>query len=196
MTATKVRLAPQTGDAFELRAGQSLRIIDPHGEQVSDVVAFSKADTRKWLSSGRTFDYADTIYLTKGHTLYGNDSVPMFVIEEDTVGRHDFLYTPCSKETFEIIYGSGAPHPSCFGNLATALERFGIEPDAIPTTFNVFMNVSVAESGKLSIAAPRSRAGDSILLRAQMDLIVGVTACSAELSNNHAFKPIDIEIGD
>jgi hypothetical protein len=31
-------------------------------------------------------------------------------------------------------------------------------------------------------------------LRAEMDLIVGVTACSAEKSNNYSFKPIDVEI--
>jgi uncharacterized protein YcgI (DUF1989 family) len=31
-------------------------------------------------------------------------------------------------------------------------------------------------------------------LRAEMDLIVGVTACSAEMSNNYSFKPIDLEV--
>ena len=191
-----VRIAPRTGVAFELRAGQAVRIVDPMGEQVSDVMAFDAQDKRKWLSSGRTLDYANTIYLTRGHTLYSNDSRPMFVIERDTVGRHDFLYTPCSRDTFRILYHDDSERPSCFGNLATALERFGIEPDAIPTTFNVFMNVSIARNGELSIAPPRSRAGDYVLLRARMDLVVGITACSAELSNNGAFKPIDYEIID
>lgn len=192
--SARVVIAPRTGVAFELRAGRALRIIDPLGEQVSDVTAFDAHDKRKWLSSGRTFDYANTIQLTRGHTLYSNDSRAMFVIEEDAVGRHDFLYTPCSRDTFRILYRDDSERPSCFGNLATALERFGIEPDSIPTTFNVFMNVSVGPNGELSIAAPRSRAGDSIVLRASMDLIVGVTACSAELSNNGAFKPIEYEL--
>jgi len=192
----RVVIPPRTGVAFELRAGRALRIIDPLGEQVSDVTAFDAHDKRKWLSAGRTFDYASTIQLTRGHTLYSNDSRPMFVIEEDAVGRHDFLYTPCSRDTFRILYRDDSERPSCFGNLATALERFGIEPDSIPTTFNVFMNVSVAPNGELSIAPPRSRAGDSIVLRASMDLVVGVTACSAELSNNGTFKPIEYEIVD
>ena len=190
----KFRLEPRTGHAFELAKGRTLRIIDVQGQQVSDLVAFSAGDPRKWLSSGRTFDYANTIYLTKGHTLYSNDSQPMLKIEADDVGRHDSLYTPCSADTFRILYHDETARPSCFGNLATALERFGIVPDAIPTTFNIFMNVSISENGELSIAPPRSRAGDSILLRAERDLIVGVTACSAELSNNHAFKPIEVEI--
>lgn len=190
----RYHLEPQTGVGFVLKNGQLLKIIDPQGEQVSDLTAFSFADKREWLSSGRTIDYANTIYLTKNHTLYSNRSRPMFTIVEDTVGRHDFLLTPCSPETFKIIYKSDEPHPSCFENLSVNLEKFGIAPDMIPTTLNVFMNVVVLPSGELRIDPPPSRSGDYLLLRAEMDLIVGVTACSAEMSNNYSFKPIDVEI--
>jgi uncharacterized protein YcgI (DUF1989 family) len=58
------------------------------------------------------------------------------------------------------------------------------------------MNVRVAEDGTLSILPPPSKAGDAITLRAEMDLVVGLTACSAELSNNGRFKPIGFEITD
>jgi uncharacterized protein YcgI (DUF1989 family) len=146
------------------------------------------------LSSGRSIDYANSIYLTTGHTLYSNRSRAMWTIVGDTVGRHDFLLTPCSPDTFRIIYGNTDHHPSCFGNLSRALAPFGIAPDAIPTTLNVFMNVEVAPTGELRILPPRSRAGDYLLLRAEMDMIVGITACSAELSNNGSFKPIDVEL--
>ena len=187
-------LPPQTGTGLLVRRGQLLRIIDPTGEQVSDLTSFSHDDPSEWLSSGRTIDYANTIYVTAGHTLYSNRSRPMWNIIEDTVGRHDFLLTPCSPETFTIIYKTTAHHPSCFENLAQNLAPFGIAPDAIPTTLNVFMNVVVQPDGTLEILPPRSRAGDYLLLRAEMDLIVGVTACSAELSNNGSFKPIDVEL--
>ena len=190
------RLEPQTGTAFELRAGQSLRVTDPEGEQVADLMAFNLADKAEWLSSGRSIDYANRIYLSKGDILYSNRSRPMFTIIEDDVGRHDFLLTPCSPETFQIIYKNEQYHPSCFENLATNLARFGIQPDAIPTTLNIFMNVEIDPAGVLKILPPRSKAGDSILLRAEMDLIVGLTACSAEMSNNYRFKPIGFEIID
>jgi uncharacterized protein YcgI (DUF1989 family) len=188
------KLEPQTGIAFELRAGQQLRVIDIEGEQVADLTAFNAADKSEWLSSGRTIDYANRIYVTTNDVLYSNRSRPMLTIVADDVGRHDFLLTPCSPETFQIIYKSDTPHPSCFRNLATHLAAFGISPDAIPTTFNIFMNVEVAASGELKILPPRSKAGESILLRAEMDLIVGLTACSAEMSNNYSFKPIGFEI--
>ena len=194
--ARRVHLEPQTGTGFEIRRGQLLKIIDPAGEQVSDLISFGSADRAEWLSSGRTIDYANTIYLTAGHVLYSNRSRPMWNLLEDTVGRHDFLLTPCSPETFQIIYKASAHHPSCFENLARALSRYDILPDSIPTTLNVFMNVELSPSGELRILAPRSRPGDHLLLEAMMDMIVGVTACSAELSNNGSFKPIDIEVYD
>lgn len=56
------------------------------------------------------------------------------------------------------------------------------------------MNVSVLPAGKLQIDLPLSRPGDYILFRAEMDMIVGLTACSAELSNNSTFKPINAEV--
>ena len=193
---TKSRLEPQTGTAFELKAGQILRVIDIEGEQVADLTAFARADTTEWLSSGRSIDYANTIYLTRGHILYSNRSRPMFTITDDDVGRHDFLLTPCSRETFEIIYKTTDYHPSCFENLWRNLAEFGIPPDAIPTTLNIFMNVEVAADGTLKILPPRSKAGDALTLRAEMDLVVGLTACSAEMSNNYRFKPIAYEILD
>ncbi len=71
---------------------------------------------------------------------------------------------------------------------------FGIAADDIPTTFNAFMNVDVLASGELKIGPPLSKPGDFLDLRAEMDLVVGVTACSAEMSNNYSFKPIEVEI--
>ncbi len=190
----KRHLTAQTGTALLLDRGQVLRITDPLGEQVSDVIAFAKPDHQEWLSSGRSIDYANTIYLTTGHVLYSNRSNPMFTILEDKVGRHDFLLTPCSPETFTIIYHHQGHHPSCLENLGMNLAHYGVESDRIPTTFNVFMNVAVGLNGELTIAPPRSKAGDYIELRAEMDLIVGITACSAEMSNNNRFKPIDVAI--
>lgn len=188
------RIQPQTGVAMVVRQGQLLKIIDPMGEQVCDLTAFALDDRTEWLSSGRTIDYANTIYVTTGHTLYSNRSRPMWTITEDTVGRHDFLLTPCSPEMFTQIYKTTTHHPSCFENLASNLGSLGIAPNAIPTTFNIFMNVVVDMNGELQILPPRSAAGDYIVLRAEMDLIIGLTACSAELSNNGTFKPIDVEL--
>jgi uncharacterized protein YcgI (DUF1989 family) len=184
----------QTGAAFMLRKGDLLKVIDPQGEQVSDMVLFNAADSREKISSGKTLDFENTILITKGHHLWSNRSRKMMEIVEDTNGRNDFLLAPCSPETFQILYQNPDYHPSCFENLYTNLAQFGIQPDDIPTAFNIFMNVQFAANGELSVDPPQSKAGDYMLLAAKMDLIVGLTACSAEQSNNYSFKPIQYEI--
>lgn len=188
-------IPPRTGTAFILRAGERLKITDLQGEQVADFICYNQHDTGEYLSSGRTMDFAETIFLSTGHPFYSNRSNVMFDMLEDTVGRHDFLLTPCSADTFRIMYGHSSPHQGCFGNLCKALEPYGIDPDNIPVSFNVFMHVMVdGETGKLSVLPPKSKAGDFIILKARMDLLVGLTACSAEMSNNYAFKPIGYEV--
>ncbi len=188
-------IEPRTGTAFILKKGQLLKVTDIQGEQVSDFVCFNLNDKREYLSSGRTMDYAETIFLTKGHPFYSNRSNIMFNIKEDTVGRHDFLLTPCSADTFRIIYGHTNPHHGCFGNLAAALQPYGIEQDAIPICFNIFMHVTVdGNTGKIDVLPPKSKAGDFIVVEAHMDLLIGMTACSAEMSNNYSFKPIGYQI--
>lgn len=188
-------IPPRSGTAFILKKGERLKVTDIQGEQVSDFICFNLSDKKEYLSSGRTIDYAEKIFLSAGDLFYSNRSNVMFTIIEDKVGRHDFLLTPCSADTFRIIYGAKNPHRGCFGNLSEALKEYGIEPDDIPICFNIFMNVTVdGESGKIAVLPPKSKAGDFIIIEAKMDLIVGMTACSAEMSNNYSFKPIGYEV--
>ncbi|MET8350247.1 MULTISPECIES: urea carboxylase-associated family protein [unclassified Micromonospora] len=195
-TTTIQRLAPQTGKAFELPAGAYLRVTDPNGEQVSDLYAVSAYDRAEHLSSGRSLDYAGKLWLTTGDVLYSNRSQPMLRIIEDTVGRHDFTLTPCSQQTFDLLYPDHEGyHPSCQQNIADALAPYEVAVDHIGVSFNIFMNVVYdCSTGKMLLGPPMSRPGDHILLRAESDLIVALTACSAENSNNGTLKPIDFTL--
>ena len=194
MSAKQI-IPPRSGVGFLLRQGQQLMVTDPEGEQVADLMCFNLHDKLEFLSSGRTIDYASTVLLTTGHKLYSNRSQVMLEIVEDTVGRHDFLLTPCSAEMFRILYGEEHVHPGCFGNLANALEPYGILPDQIHTTFNIFMHVEVNDvTGAVRVLPPLSGPGDHITFRANMDLVVGLTACSAGQSNNFRYKPIVFEV--
>ncbi len=190
------RLEPQTGAGFELKEGDLLAVVDPTGGQVSDLFAVSADDTREWLSSGRTIDYANCIYQTTNDLLYSNRSRPMLRIIEDDCGRHDFTLTPCSQQTFDLLYPEfhGERHPSCLENLATSLAPYDVTEDQIGTSFNIFMNVWTDDNGIMHIDPPRSKPGDRFVVEAQMDLFVALTACSAEKSNGGICKPIDYAI--
>lgn len=187
---TMPEIPPRSGTAFRLARGETLTVIDIEGVQVADLLAYNAEDIGEVLSSGRTLDYAETIRLTTGHKLYSNRSQVMLDIIGDTVGVHDFLLTPCSYATFDHFYPDQPRHRGCFGNLAAALAPYGVTEDMIPVAFNCFMNVPVAADGTLQVLPPISRAGDTISFIAEMDLIIGLTACSAAASNGGSFKPI------
>ncbi|MBX7535028.1 MULTISPECIES: DUF1989 domain-containing protein [Qipengyuania] len=188
------RIPPRTGTAIEIAKGQVLTVTDPEGGQVSDLLAVSRSDPLEILSNGRTFDYEERIMLTTGARLWSNRSNPMLTIVEDTAPAHDFLLTPCSEDTFRHFYPDKPIHRGCFGNLAHALAPYGVARDAIPTAFNVFMNVPVAGDGTISVDPPRSTPGTFTRFRAEMDLVIGLTACAAYASNGGTFKPIDFTV--
>jgi uncharacterized protein YcgI (DUF1989 family) len=187
-------IPPQSGTAFLLKKDQRLRVIDPKGGQVSDMVLFNAGDPAEKLSSGKTLDFEESLYITAGNFLWSNRSNKLAYIEEDTNGRNDFLLAPCCPKTFQIMYGESEYHPSCKENLEKALNPYGITSDDIPVAFNIFMNVQWDSAGKLSVLPPTSVAGDQLVITAQTNLLVGLTACSAEDSNGGTFKPIHFEI--
>lgn len=182
------------GAALRLRRGERLRLIDPEGGQSGDLMAYSH-DGSERLSNGRSFDYNGKIYLSTGDVLWSDRSTRMLTIVADDVGQHDFLYTPCSIEMYRIQYGVKEHHPNCYDNLCSGLRELGLIPEPLPTAFNFFMNVAVESDGRLVIAAPKSKAGDSMVLRAEMDLAIALSACPAPTCNGGGeTKPLAYEL--
>jgi len=182
------------GAGLRLKRGDRLRVIDPEGGQSGDLVAFSPDGSQR-LSSGRTFDYGGKIYVSTGDVLWSDRSNPMLTIVTDQVGRHDLLYAPCSLEMYRMQYGVTGYHANCHDNLCNALRGLGIQPEPLVSTFNFFMDAAVGADGRLTFSPPRSRAGDSMVLRAEMDLAIALSACPASTCNGGAQpKPLAFEV--
>jgi uncharacterized protein YcgI (DUF1989 family) len=182
----------QTGTSFRLSAGQLLRVVDPQGGQVCDPMAYS-LDGKDRLNNGRTFDYNSKILLSTGDSLWSDSSKQMLTIVADEVGRHDFLYAACSVEMFQIQYGVDGHHPNCTENLTKGLQALGIEPGPLPIPFNIFQHATI-EGAKLVVHAPLSEAGNAIVFKAEMDVAIALSACSASVCNGGKCKPIAFEI--
>lgn len=187
-------IAAGGGAGLRLARGQLLRIIDPEGGQSGDLMAFSP-DGRERLSNGRTFDYDGKIYLSTGDVLWSDRSNPMLTIVADDVGRHDFLYASCNLEMYRKQYAVTGYHANCHDNLVAALRELGVEAAPLPTAFNVFMVANVAADGKLTFEPPRSRAGDTLIVRAEMNLVIALSACPASMCNGGAVpRPLAYEV--
>lgn len=186
-------IAPRSGAAWRLAAGQRLRIIDLEGSQSGDLFAVAADDVEDGQSSGRTFDMGGTIRLSTGSLLYSRRSRPLLRIIEDEVGVHDMLYAPCSQEMFEVQHGVTGPHPNCFDNLAGPLAQFGVPSATVTIAFNFFMNVVIGPGGRLEIRPPVSTAGQSITFAAERDVLVAVTSCAAPGANAGGARPIGVD---
>lgn len=193
--ATQHIVSPGGGAGVKLARGARIRLIDIEGGQTGDLMAFS-LDGRERLSNGRSFDYNGKLLLSTGDVLWSDLSNPMLTIVADDVGRHDFLYASCSIEMYRMQYGVTGYHANCSDNLRAALRELGIEPDSVPTTaFNFFMNVEVQPDGRLKILPPKCRKGDSMVLRAEMDLAIAVSACPAGTCNDGPPRSLAFEVG-
>lgn len=189
------QIRPGMADAFTILEGQYLQITDMEGKQVAELVAFNANDFDETLSTSRTRAINNSIMLVKGMNLYSNRREPMFVVVEDTVGRHDLLMPSCDLRRYADDYGL-AEHPGCREALDKELKAAGhdIPLDRLPDPVNFFMNVGLRARGELEMREPLSERNDYVLLRALMTMVVGVAACPQEQSAATGFNPTDILI--
>jgi uncharacterized protein YcgI (DUF1989 family) len=190
----RLTIKPQTGIGFTLDRGKSIRVIDVEGQQVADLIAVSRSDPREILSTGATLDCNSSLRVEEGKHLYSNYYHEMFMVVRDEVGMHDILYPACSLHMYRHQYGIFKEHPSCRANLACALAGYGITVDEIPNPFNIFMHTVISQHGRISVKEPLSKPGDFIELRADMELIVAISACSVVESKCNGYRCTSIEI--
>jgi uncharacterized protein YcgI (DUF1989 family) len=153
-------------------------------------VVFNADHVRERFDQGRTKANQGRILISTGHVLYSKSNTVMMTITADTYGVHDLQYGMCSRWIFESGQyrgfaagfapggGQGQPRFGCWEILSDALRPWGIAPEDIPSPFNVFQTMHIdPTTGELGILPGRSRPGDYIELRAEMNCLCALSAC-------------------
>lgn len=179
-----------SGKRIDVRQGQTVSVIDIEGGQVVDFFAVAAGDRGEFLSTGVTMDCNESLRLRVGDTVYTNLYNPMFAVIADDVGEHDLIHPCCRPEMYDFFYQNGAGHPSCLGNINAALGQ----RRAQITPINLFMRTSFRADGSFSVEAPASAPGDRVVLRALMDVTLGVAACSVSESRCNSGKCTPVKI--
>ena len=189
------RLEPGTGKAVELAKGQVLRIEQIEGGQCVDFNAFNLHDHKEYMHTGRT------------RTLHGFNPGPgdflwsappreraMMLMLEDTVRCNDVLFPRCSANLYESVYGFHA-HTNCHDIQAEAQREYGLTPDDVHDSFNLFM-CTETHSGRGHIKRQHSKPGDHVDLLALMDLLAVPNVCGADVmrTSNFALKPVRLVV--
>ena len=189
-------MQPGTGKAVELVAGQILRIEQVEGLQCVDFNCFNLHDYKEFMHCGRT----RTVHgfnPSKGTFMW---SAPpreraMLYILEDTVGRNDVLFPRCSAYVYESAYGFDA-HTNCHDIQAEAQREYGLTPDDVHDSFNLFMCTEVSRDGRATITRQASKAGDHVDLLALVDVLAIPNVCGADVmrTSNFGLKPIKLTV--
>jgi uncharacterized protein YcgI (DUF1989 family) len=189
--AAQVR--PAQAQAFEVKDGQFIQISDMLGKQVAVCVGFNLHDFDETLSPANTRMGNNALMLREGHILYSNRHNRMLTIIADSVGRHDMLMPACNAQRYVEDYGL-TEHGNCTDNFLRALaaRKYEIPVDRMPDPINFFMNVGIKARGELEIREPLSNRNDNVLLKAQMDCLLVISACPNEQNAMNGFKPTDI----
>jgi uncharacterized protein len=194
-----VTIAPAGRISFEIDTGQRLRLAQPEGEQVADLISFSRDDFRELLSMHSSRAVNLNWKLTAPHVLYSNRTRAMWQIEDDLTGENYCGGGYCSEHLNIARYGAaGAGAPNCQANLEAAIAGYGMDRSSfnIDACLNVFMTVAYDADGTWEIRNARGKPGDYMTLRALMPQIVAISNCPILFNacNNFRLKPLTVEI--
>lgn len=179
-----------SGIKIDVRQGQDITVIDMEGGQVVDFFAELTGKPNEFLSTGVTIDCNESLKLKIGDIIYTNLYRPMMKILSDDVGEHDLFHPCCRPEMYEFFYHNGEGHSNCFDNINNALD----EHRAIITPVNLFMHTRINSSGSISVETPVSKAGDKIILKALLDITLGIAACSVSESKCNSGKCSPVKV--
>ena len=182
------------GRAVRLRAGQAIRIVNTHGSQVVDTWAFNADDPGEFLSMEHLHANLGSVFPAKGDALVTNRRRPILVLEEDTSpGRHDTVIAACDIHRYHSL-GCTAYHDNCTDNLHAALAMIGFPRTDCPAPLNLWMNIPIASDGRITWGEPLSKPGDLVVLRAQIDCVVVMSACPQDMIpiNGKDCTPVEV----
>ncbi|WP_110802036.1 MULTISPECIES: urea carboxylase-associated family protein [unclassified Rhizobium] len=184
------------GEAFRVKAGQHVLIENIYGNQVADLWALAADNAFETSSLDHTRSVNSNIFFATGMTLMSSRRRPMLTMVADSGDvRHDTLLCPCSRELYRQL-GCADGHRNCSDNFHEALSALDLALPFTPASLNLFMNVPVAPDGTVDRLPPTTVAGDTVVLRAEMDLVLVLSACPQDVTpiNGASRTPRDIAV--
>jgi uncharacterized protein len=188
-----VTIPARRGKAARIRNGQTITVINTHGQQVVDAWAFNAHDLAECMSMAHSRAAMEKIIPEVGDTFVTNRRRPILhVVEDTTPGIHDTLIAACDRYRYELL-GCKEYHDNCTDNLAAALRELGESAPETSSPLNLFMNIPVSNGRHIAFRPPVCREGQYIAFRAMMDLIIVFSACPQDIIpiNGVACRPTE-----
>jgi uncharacterized protein YcgI (DUF1989 family) len=180
MTADLIEVPARTGKAVKLAQGASVMLINTLGSQVVDTWAFNAHDLAEHMSMEHTRVMLGRVNPRKGDQLFSNRRRPLLKMTEDTTpGVHDTLRAACDPVRYKLL--GFEEHASCAANLVRALAELGLKAPHSPCPLNMFENCPVGADGVLVVVPPPVKAGEYVVLMAEIDAVVVFSTCPMDV---------------
>ncbi len=193
-----LRVRRATAEAYEVKAGEFIQVIDVAGRQCSDFQCFSaralERGVERPLDATTTRTLVGQSYPLPGLFAKGfdRDMQPLVEIVQDTCGRHDAFALACSAKYYDDMGYPG--HVNCSENFNGALKPYGVAARKGWMAFNFFYNTAIDDHNAMYLDEPWSRPGDYVLMRALSDLVCVSSACPDDIDAANGWDPTDIQV--
>ncbi len=104
------------------------------------------------------------------------------------------MFPRCSANVYETLYGLPV-HTNCHDIQSEAQREYGLTPDDVHDSFNLFMATGV-DGTKTYVTRQDSKPGDHVDLLALFDLLAVPNVCGSDVmkTSNYSIKPVQISI--
>ena len=182
---------------YEIRRGQTFRIVDLRGNQAVDTLFYNAHDYADRYSAQDTIREQRNIYLTTGSKLMSTHGNVLLTITADTCGRHDTLGGACANESNMVRYAIEKRHMhACRSSFLKGLIEWGQGMDKrdITSNINFFMNVPVTPEGRLTFEDGISEPGKYVEMRAETDVLAAISNCPQLNNPCNAYDPTPVQV--
>ena len=182
---------------YEIKRGQTLRIVDVEGNQAADTLFYDAHDPVNRYSASDTIRRQQALYLSTGTQLISTGGDGLLTIVADTCGRHDTLGGACSRESNTMRYALEKEYMhACRDSFICGVHAWRPELGKRDITCNInfFMNVPVTPDGQLTFADGVSAPGYYVELRAERDVVCVISNCPQLNNPCNAYNPTPIEV--
>ena len=178
-----------------LRKGEALRIAQDHRLASVALVCWSARDTSERLNLPDTVKVQWDTRVQKGRVLFSDmGRVLLAVTEDSSGGAHDLLVGGSTAAANAAKY-PGVVTRNTRDNLVLAAGKLGLSRRDLPMALTLFAPVRVSDdNGSFAWQPGLLNGGDYVDLRAEMDLLVALSACPHPLDPNPDYAPNPVEI--
>jgi uncharacterized protein len=163
-----------------LKRGARVRLIDLEGDACASIQLFNAEMPTERLNVADTVKVQWNAYLGAGKLLLSDMGRVMMSIIADDAESHDAFCGASNAASNARGYGAGSnsgPHPSARDRLLLGVAKHGLGRRDVHPCINLFKGAKIGVDGAVTPLIGPFAPGRTVILRAEMDLILVVANC-------------------